>query len=277
MANRLRGRYGYPADDPFQVTFHPDKLDVPAKWKKPRLIFVCSMGDLFHEDVHNEYLYKIFLAMRAANWHYYLLLTKRPERAKKYLTLMNRIHGLPSNVGIGVTVESDKHLDRIETLLQIPAAMRFVSAEPLLGPVDVDKYLQCKSCLDRKVHWCGDPVINWIIAGGESGPGARPMHPDWARALRDQCQAAGVAYHFKQWGAWNEPLSSRAAYKKSDEVGVIHVGGKQWPKSWMNRIPRDGDCIIIKVGKKRAGRLLDGREWNEYPPQIISHFEEVKP
>lgn len=225
MANRLRGRYGYPAD-PFRVTLHPEKLEEPLKWKKPRRVFVCSMGDLFHEQVPDEYIAKVWEVMNNASQHTFLVLTKRPQRMKDFLARLGwYIHdrdGYPmeavldeggkctvKNVWLGVTAENQQRADeRIPILLQIPAAVRFVSIEPMLGPVVIPE------------EW-----PDWIICGGETGPGARPIHPDWVRSLRDQCQAAGTPFFFKSWGEWAEH----------------------------------------NVGKKKAGRLLDGRTWDEIP------------
>jgi protein gp37 len=226
MATRLKGRYGYPEDEPFKVTLHPEKLKEPLKWKKPRRVFVCSMGDLFHEQVPDEYIAKVWEVMSNASQHTFLVLTKRPQRMKDFLARLGwYIHdrdGYPmeavldeggkytlKNVWLGVTAENQQRADeRIPILLQIPAAVRFVSIEPMLGPVVIPE------------EW-----PDWVICGGETGPGARPIHPAWVRSLRDQCQAAGTPFFFKSWGEWAEH----------------------------------------NVGKKKAGRLLDGRTWDEMP------------
>lgn len=269
MAARQRGRNGYPADDPFRVTFHPDKLTEPLHWRKPRTVFVSSMGDLFHDDVVRGWLDQIFDVMASCPQHRFLLLTKRPENAAKY------IRSPLENVGLGVTVEHADYRDRIDKLRAIPAAMRFVSAEPLLGEVSGLLVATCPNCglrdfrFSRELTPDGKPfgacsycgvvqlrdnapgAIDWVIGGGESGPGARPMHPAWARSLRDQCQAAGVPYFFKQWGAW---------------VSVSEIAGAGAHYHFT-----DG-ATVRRVGKKKAGRLLDGRTWDEWPaPFFLTH------
>jgi len=243
MAKRLRGRCGYPQDDPFKVTMHEDRLGEPLRWKKPRRVFVCSMSDLFHEDVPNEFIDYVFAVMGRSQQHTFILLTKRPERMREYLQagryqqilniayrLKFRPEGLGKgidnpkdmrwwpNVWLGVTAENQQRADeRIPILLQIPAAVRFVSVEPMLGQVDLASTgaLGCtcpplegddgqieERCSGQCVFYKNavDKMkrINWVICGGESGPGARPMHPDWARSLRDQCQDAGVPFFLKQ-------------------------------------------------------------------------------
>lgn len=262
MANRLRGRHGYPADNPFKVTLHPDRLEQPLRWRKPRRVFVCSMGDLFHEDVRDYQFYQVYEVMERCSHHTFLLLTKRPEIAKAVLTRYEgRTWPLP-NVWLGVTAEDQTAADeRIPILLKIPAALRFVSVEPMLGLVDLNQIIvpgdnpmeYHVSALHEQHDDClydSPSQLDWVICGGESGPGARPMQPEWPRSLRDQCQAAGVPFFFKQWGEWVSP--------------------SQMPGETYRGIEDFGDGIGItdnprKVGKKRAGRLLDGREWNEYP------------
>ena len=192
MAMRLAGRFGYPADDPFRVTFHPDRLDQPIKWKKPRRVFVCSMGDLFHEDVQPEWIARVWDVMFDCPQHTFLVLTKRPERMRLFAEWFDRVQGrrfVYPNVWLGVTVENQWAADeRIPILLDAPAAHRFVSCEPLLGRVDLGRY----------VGWFGEQSgIDWVIAGGESGPGARPSNPDWFRSLRDQCQVVATPFYLK--------------------------------------------------------------------------------
>ena len=255
MAKRLAGRFGYPADEPFRVTLHPERLDTPLRWRKPRRVFVCSMGDLFHKDVPDGWIYEILGIMALAQRHTFQVLTKRAARMYNYLSGFKgrtdimaaamcinenlRLHidteaiewPLP-NVWLGVTAESQEAADeRIPLLLQTPAAVRFVSCEPLLGPIDL-------GLVDEN----GGPNdfarlsgLDWVIVGGESGPGARPMYPDWARSLRDQCQAAGVPFFFKQWGAF-KPLRAR-----------------HWLEAGWDPDSRKG------------GRILDGRTWDEMP------------
>lgn len=282
MANRLRGRYGYPKNDPFRVTFHPDKLDKPLHWKKPRMVFVSSMGDLFHKDVKSEWINIVWHKAFNLPQHTFQILTKRPDRMLEWTRKADRMlewtrkaakvkawpieEIWPENVWLGVTAENQKCADeRIPILLQIPAAVRFVSVEPMLGPVDLSPWI-CKSCKNGTVAspllihpkyggGCGvctnKPKLDQVICGGESGPGARPMHPNWARDLRDQCQDAGVPFFFKQNGAWapEHALNSNITPARGFHTCHEFPGGQK----------------VYKVGKKQAGRLLDGREWNGMP------------
>jgi protein gp37 len=201
MATRLRGRYGYPKDDPFRVTFHPERLDDPARWKKPLRIFVCSMGDLFyygksfHVEEHHIRQAEIFKMMKSNPRHTYLLLTKRPDNmawwAKRFTGWWGSI---PDNWWLGVSVEDQKTKPRIDILRKIPASHRFISFEPLLEDVE-------------EINFEG---ISWCIVGGETGPGSRPLHPDWVRSLRNQCQAAGVPLFIKTFPV-NGKLSNKVA------------------------------------------------------------------
>ena len=202
MAKRLAGRCGYPeAPHQFDVTLHPDRLEQPLRWKKSRTVFVCSMSDLFHEDVPFDYVDEIFGIMAEAPQHSFQLLTKRPERAISYISDANLsatnvethlVWPLP-NVWLGVTAENQETADaRIPLLLQTLAAVRFVSCEPLLEPVEIRKSWLYPYDKDHPGK------IDWVIVGAETGPGARPMHPDWARDVRDQCQEAGVPFFFKK-------------------------------------------------------------------------------
>lgn len=250
MSKRLAGRCGYPEGEPFRVTLHPDKLDQPMRWKKPRIIFVCSMGDLFHEDVPDRFLDQIFAVMAKAEQHIFLLLTKRPKRAKEYILKAmydencnyqgwyEAINDLEipdvtpmENIWLGVTTENQARADeRIPVLLQIPAAKRFVSVEPMLGPVDLNKYLYPQRLCDGHSAWQCDedcprrPGLDWVICGGETGPGARPMHPDWVRSLRDQCQEAEVPFFFKQWGEWSPTPAKDVPVRGCLDGGRFHSG-----------------------------------------------------
>lgn len=265
-----------------KVRFNEQWLTQPLRWKNPRRIFVCAHGDLFHENVPDEWIDRVFAVMALCRNHIFQVLTKRPARMREYFaerwqgTSALPEFGIPAgkptgrdyqveqamaelaetlgltdpdiddhwtpegrskvletykwplpNVWLGVSVENQDAADaRIPLLLATPAAVRFVSAEPLLGPVDITKFGE----------------LDWVIVGGESGPHARPMHPVWARSLRDQCVQYGVPFFMKQWGAWApEP----------DEAGTY--------ADYRRR------ARMELVGKKRAGRLLDGREWNEFP------------
>jgi len=164
----------------FKLTLHPDSLDVPRRWGAPRLVFVNSMSDLFHDDVSLEYIMQVFEVIRETPQHTYQVLTKRAQRLSREADKLD----WPPNLWMGVSVESRRYTFRIDHLRKVPAAVRFVSAEPLLGPL---------GAIDLE-------GVQWLIAGGESGANARPMKTEWVIALRDACAAAGIAFFFKQWG-----------------------------------------------------------------------------
>lgn len=189
----------------FKLTLHPEVLEAPLSWKKPQMIFVNSMSDLFHEKVPIAFIQKVFDVMTRANQHTFQILTKRSER----LRLLNSEISWPDNVWMGVSVENEKVIHRIDDLRQTNARIKFLSLEPLLGPL---------SNLNLK-------DIDWAIAGGESGPGSRPMEPDWVRGIRDQCNNQNVPFFFKQWGG---------------------------------------------IFKKKNGRLLDGKYWDQMPESFAS-------
>lgn len=180
MARRLQAMGVERYRSGFAVTLHEDLLDVPLLWKKPRLIFVNSMSDLFHEKVPFEFIERVFETMIRASHHTFQILTKRSCRLQE----LSRALPWPANVWIGVSVEDSKVIHRIRDLRQVPAAVRFISCEPLIGPLD---HLPLEG-------------IHWVIVGGESGPRARPMRPEWAESILQQCRAAGVPFFFKQWG-----------------------------------------------------------------------------
>lgn len=326
-------------------------LEKPLKVKKPQVW--CIWNDLFHDDVPFGFIDKAFAVMGRSQQHIFLLLTKRPVRMGEYLgsdryanilseayKLKLRTDGMGMGISNqndmnwwphiwpGVTAENQARADeRIPLLLQIPAAVRFVSVEPCLGPVDLGKWLpgcwecaavcgarlseydrsdeqRCYKCGyedDTPSAWddgkgehsicpgcgeydteeyvcpnCGEtmvqhhpdtPNLSWIICGGESGPGARPMHPDWARSLRDQCQAAGVPFFFKQWGEWAAtdavPGGDLGGDMKRDLVRIVKAQGEN------DGHFRMGDALMRRVGKKSAGRLLDGRTWDEFPEEDL--------
>jgi protein gp37 len=280
---------------------HPSTLDIPVRWKKPRKIFVNSMSDLFHKDVPFVFIAKVFAVMALTPRHTYQVLTKRPERAIEFFKWLETQWaqlfpiGPPDevidanvvlqfvsdaevgcqvsddvaaepwplpNVWLGVSTGTQKAaLERIPLLAKIPAAVRFVSAEPLLEQLDM---------------FCGDgdwgllTDIHQVIAGGESGPGARPMHPAWPRLLRDQCLQAAVAFHFKQWGEWApDPakwhglgptgIPPQLCVSPKGETAGGFMGGLAEQREAEGWVPME------RKGKKAAGRLLDGREWNEMP------------
>jgi len=222
-ASHTRGWPGRTAKGPRwtgKVALIESALYHPLRWRKPRRIFVNSMSDLFHQDVPDEWIDRVFAVMALAPQHTFQVLTKRPERMRAYMTTRQRdtvypdravLAYLPApdplslrtpswplpNVWLGKSVEDQPTADaRIPHLLATPAAVRFVSAEPLLGPVDLTAYM-FGAHQTEETDWCARR-LNWLIVGGESGPGARPMHPDWARSLRDQCAAASVPFFMKQ-------------------------------------------------------------------------------
>lgn len=200
MARRLQAMGQPNYRNGFRVTLHAHMLEMPLRWRQPRTVFVNSMSDLFHEDVPLEFIQQVFDVMRRAPQHRFQVLTKRADRLAK---LANELPW-PPNVWMGVTVESNTYTFRIDHLRQTEAAIKFISFEPLLGSIGE----------------CDLEGIDWVIVGGESGPGARPMHRDWAVDLRDRCIAADIPFFFKQWGG---------------------------------------------VNKKRNGRILDRRTWNDLP------------
>ncbi len=212
FAERFRGVPGHPFEQGFDLKMWPERLSLPLQWKEPRMIFVNSMSDLFHKDVPDKFIGQVFDVMLQAKQHIFQVLTKRSERMMAWTA--NRFNEvLPNHIWLGVSVENQECVRRIHHLQKAPAQVRFLSLEPLLGPIDF-----AESDLNG---------IHWAIVGGESGFGARPMNPRWARSIRRQCRENRVAFFFKQWGAFNSK----------------------------------GE----RVGKKVAGRVLDGRTWNGMP------------
>lgn len=189
MAKRLHAMGNPRYRNGFNVTLHHDLIDTPLRWKKPRRIFVNSMSDLFHQDIPFEFIQRVFQTMEKAYWHTFQILTKRSERL---VELAPRLPW-PPNVWMGVSVENEKVLHRINDLRNIPAHIRFLSCEPLLGPLE-------------NLNLEG---IHWVIVGGESGPGARPMEAEWVRSIRDQCREQQVAFFFKQWGGVQKHRTGR--------------------------------------------------------------------
>jgi len=238
----------YTGRDFTDVRCHPEKLDIPPRWTKPRRIFVNSMSDLFHEDVPHEFIASVFVTMMLSQQHIFQILTKRPKRMLESVQKcgfaaerMNITWPLP-NVWLGVSCEDQATADeRIPLLLQTPAAVHFISAEPLLEQIIIAQYFRHRFAETKKTY-----AIDWVIAGGESGPRARPSHPVWFRSLRNQCQAGGVPFFFKQWGEWLGYADCRGSV-----CGL--------------RVYEAENVRMYRVGKKSAGRTLDGRTWDEYP------------
>lgn len=289
------------------VQCHPERLDAPLHWAKPRRVFVNSMSDLFHEDVPDAFIEKVFFLMAHAPLHTFQILTKRPARMQEWTTLNGpdavfageslehedalRNYSWPlKNVWLGVSVEDQDTADeRIPLLLQTPAAIRFVSYEPALGPVDFNHLSRPPGDADRQMPGfaaCQRFTISalhgqngvemrdgkryyseqndsathldWLIAGGESGPNARPAHPDWFRSARDQCAAAGVPFFFKQWGNW-APSGSGNTF-----VCELDGSAQQMTPGWHQHCGGSHACVS-RIGKKDAGRRLDGIYHDEYP------------
>ena len=270
----------------------------PLRRKKPTTYFVNSMGDLFHEDVPDAWIDRVFAIMALTPQHTFQVLTKRAVRMRAYLSEPLRHNAIelaaerlqPSkgtpfspkwvfrwplpNVWLGSSAEDQKRADeRIPELLATPAAIRFVSAEPLLGPIDfttINHGHDTTDALSGEHVWGPitnarkppGPKLDWIIVGGESGPNARPMHPAWARSIRDQCAAAGTAFFFKQWGEWSPHTAAL-----EDAEGSIRTtprGGVNW------QAEKPGGAFgVFRVGKKAAGRLLDGVEHNAMPERQL--------
>lgn len=281
-----------------EVRFNSQWLDQPLRWKKPRKIFVCAHSDLFHESVPDEWIDKVFAVMALARRHIFQVLTKRAKRMREYFSALTRdrieeaaremgytfrhsgawMLALPlPNVWLGVSVEDQKRAnERMPDLIMTPAAVRWVSAEPLLENIHIASWLY---------------FVDWVVVGGESGPKARPMHPQWARDLRDQCAEAGVPFLFKQWGEWHTAAfltsTGAAVFRQFDNFDHWVAKAKTWVNGGicldrhgremkigadMARAQKEGSfpvTIMHRVGKKAAGRLLDGVLHDGYP--------EVKP
>ncbi len=184
FSERFRGVTGHPFERGFDLTLRPDRISQPLAWRRPRMIFVNSMSDLFHKEIPREFIDRVFDTMEAASWHVFQVLTKRSTLMRDYLRHRYGDVKAPPHIWLGVSVENGAATKRIKHLQQSPASIRFLSIEPLIGPVGT-------------MDLAG---IHWVIAGGESGPNARPMDIDWARDVRDQCAQLQVAFFFKQWG-----------------------------------------------------------------------------
>src|SRR3990172_6899793 len=226
FAKRFRGVPDHPYEQGFELKLWPDRLDLPLAWKERKMIFVNSMSDLFHEDVPDDFIGKVFDVMRQAKHHIFQVLTKRSERMLTWTTAnfrseSSRKNGKtvwPAHVWLGVSIENQSYTCRIEHLERSPAHIKFLSIEPLLSSISLNPSLL--------------EAIQWIIVGGESGPRARPMRPEWVYEIRNQCEKYHVPFFFKQWGTF-DPKGKR-------------------------------------VGKKAAGRILDGRTWDETPVTLLS-------
>ncbi|BCH33262.1 hypothetical protein MesoLjLc_51920 [Mesorhizobium sp. L-8-10] len=255
-----------------EVRLNEQWLDHPLRWRDPRMIFVCAHGDLFYERVPLPWQDKVVGTMGSAPRHIYQVLTKRPDLMRSYFEdLPGRIHDLACNslldwidlpmpsVWLGCSIEDQRHADERREPMRLLAEMgwlTWVSYEPALGPID----------------WTGWEFLRWIVSGGESGEGARPSHPDWHRATRDFCASHGIAYLFKQWGAWGpaRPVPSGTPGRYAIANAGPHSSFLPAMVTEVDTYPRQfslfgGATVRELVGKKRAGRLLDGREHNEFP------------
>lgn len=321
FAERWRGIPGHHFETGFDVTLRPERLTLPLRWRKPKRVFVNSMSDLFHKDIPDEYIARVWAVMALTPQHTYQILTKRHgrmrslvgsnsfrllcekeqaalvaddatplaryEREQKTSQWWSDFAKPLRNVWLGVSVEDQKRADlRLPALVDTPAAVRFLSCEPLLGPVDLTAWMpeghaswrcqgpdcrrfysgplrqHCPDC-GREGHWTGSHTgngrpngqpISWVIVGGESGRAARPMSPYWAAALRDQCVKAEVPFFFKQWGEYAP-------------TGYLVIGATS-KGTLLAGDPVDGlghRVELARVGKKNAGRELDGRTWDEFP------------
>lgn len=247
-----------------EIRLNSDILDQPLHWRKPRMVFPCSMSDLFHEDVPFGFVRAVFEIMSRTPQHTYQILTKRSHRMLEFVEWLQGSYGswlIGANVWGLVTAENQEQADkRIPILLQCPFVVRGVSVEPMLGPIDLSPWLPQLCPVHLVVHPQGrqcvgeewPSVLDWVICGGESGPGARPMHPQWPRDLREQCQIADVPYFHKQNGEW---LDAFTYIQRGLSFPGRTFPHHRWPDN----------STSFRVGRKTAGRLLDGREWNEYP------------
>jgi protein gp37 len=255
--------------EPFEVVqLMEERLSLPLHWRTPRRIFVNSVSDLFHEAVPFDFIDRVVQVMREADWHTFQVLTKRSERMLEWYKHWSEAYPgfygyLPDNLWLGVSVENQKAAEgRIPYLLEIPNVRRFVSCEPLLGPVNLRNIIDLvnhaeydaldgvRSAFDQAGHTFPAAYrrLDWVIVGGESGTKARPMDVTWARWLRAQCVNTGTRYFFKQWGEWCHASQPQVA----DKFGrALHRWGD--------------DTFSLRVGREAAGHLLDGREWRELP------------
>ncbi|MDL2306603.1 phage Gp37/Gp68 family protein [Desulfovibrio sp. OttesenSCG-928-C06] len=294
--SRLRGRCGYHTALPFDIHTHADRWLQPVKYKKPKRIFTCSMGDLFHERVSFGLVAKVFAVAALCPQHTFMILTKRPERMRAFMTdtscaandrrgtmyqlfagqagldpCMDGLRWPLSNVWLGVTVCNQAEADvKIPVLLDTPAAKRFVSVEPMLGPINLGFR---RTPTDRDYRgWNGDgPIdyvetarvdeIQWVICGGETGPKARPVNYAWVYKLAEQCWGAGTPFFFKGWGEWTPAFYQPDGGYKVHQDASIPDGFKATPHIFAE----NPGIRMYRVGKRCSGRLLNEREWNEVP------------
>jgi protein gp37 len=215
FSERFRGTRGHPFETGFDLTLRPERLEQPLQWRSPRMIFVNSMSDLFHKEIPKEFIGRVFDTMEAASWHTFQVLTKRSSLMRDFLRKRYGAQRGPSHMWFGVSVEDGTRTSRIRHLREAPAGVRFLSIEPLIGPMGK---------LDLT-------EIDWVIVGGESGPSARPMEREWVREVRDQCRDSGIAFFFKQWGG----LRPKSGGRKLDR--------REWNQ--FPRIPQPGQLLPL--------------------------------
>lgn len=281
-----------------EVRMYRPWLDQPIKWTRPRMIFVCAHGDLFHENVPDEWIDEVMAVIAYTDWHIHQLLTKRADRMLGYMTRLYQndhykkvaelIVGILGKRGdpekavakciaqfekrlphawFGVTAENQPTADeRIPYLLAAPVCVRWISAEPLVGFVDARRYMPKRRRRkdEPKVGSEANPgaSLDWVVAGYESGARARPGHPDWARKLRDDCVAAGTAFFFKQWGSWMPDD------RHPERMFIYHDGSTDIQDGRAADPRNGGECEVACLGsKKKTGNVLDGRTWRQYPPE----------
>lgn len=312
----------YAGCDFTEVRTHGDRLDQPIRWAKRRMIFVNSMSDLFHQDVSDDFIDSVFGVMWACLYgrneqdgHIFQVLTKRAERMHDYFKTDRReawaraavnhgggidpdglwdqtvsFDGPHPRIWLGVSVEDQAAADeRIPLLLDTPAAVRWISVEPLLGPVrlsglfglitdDEDVRIDALngSFVTSRYQEYPTPLgarLDWVVVGGESGPNARPMHPDWARSLRDQCSAAGVPFLFKQWGEWGNDGRVPMLVSIHEKSHFLMLDGKKFEGP--SQCSPKGTAAMLRIGKKAAGRLLDGVQHDGYPTTNVVSFQSL--
>ena len=200
FSERFRGVKGHPFEHGFDLSLKPDRLLQPLSWKKPKMVFVNSMSDLFHKEIPESYIERVFETMERANWHIFQVLTKRSSLMKRFVNNRYKLGKAPEHIWLGTSVEDQTKVSRIKHLQDMNAHVRFLSIEPLIGP-------------PGKLDLAG---IEWVIVGGESGPRCRPMEPSWVRSVRDQCFAQNVPFFFKQWGGFRPKSGGR------------ELDGKEW-------------------------------------------------
>lgn len=280
-----------------EVKCHPERLDQPLRWKRERRIFVNSMSDLFHPAVPDEFIDQVFAVIAIARNHTFQVLTKRAERMQQYMSAPDRLALVrraatrlngdideaaavpawpPSNAELGISVEDQNAANlRVPLLLATPAAVRWISAEPLLGPVSLrwlaafpenQPHTACHPS-GRTNHLDGLRRLDWIVVGGESGPKARPMHPEWVRSLRDQCAEANVPFLFKQWGEWcpRGPESMGYPIDERERIPMVQINTAGENAQLLSSTAGHSATWMQMSGKRFAGRKLDGIVYDAYP------------